>query len=84
MARFACGYIVQVDSTRKRKRSAEVDLAKVEVAKEILGTRTLADTIDAALSEIVKREQRRKLLELLWIPGALELDDPVVMAGAWS
>jgi hypothetical protein len=41
------------------------------------------DTVDAALSEVVKLRQRRELLELLSTPGALELDDPDVMAGAW-
>ena len=35
------------------------------------------------LSEVVKLRQRRDLLELLSTPGALELEDPDVMAGAW-
>ena len=61
----------------------EVDLDKVDAARQLLGTRTLGETVDAALSEIVKREQRRKLVELLHTPGVLTLDDPDVMAGAW-
>jgi Arc/MetJ family transcription regulator len=67
----------------RRKTSFEIDAAKVAVAKEILGTKTLTDTVDAALSEVVKLRQRRDLLELLSTPGALQLDDPDVMAGAW-
>jgi hypothetical protein len=51
--------------------------------KEILGTKTMTETVDAALDAIVKRRQREKLLELLDTPGALELDNPEVMKGAW-
>lgn len=67
----------------KHKTSLEIDTAKVAAAKDILGTKTLTDTIDAALSEVVKLRQRRDLLELLSTPGAFALDDPDVMAGAW-
>jgi hypothetical protein len=65
-----------------RKTSFEVDFDKLEAARELLGTRTLTETVDAALDEVVKREQRKKLLELL-SSGALELNNPEVMAGAW-
>ncbi len=67
----------------KRKTSFEVDFDKVQSAKEILGTRTLTDTVDAALDEVIKLEQRRRLLEMLFTPGRLQLDDPDVMARAW-
>ena len=67
----------------KRKTSFEVDFDKVESAKEILGTRTLTDTVDAALDEVIKLQQRQRLVELLFTPGRLQLDDPDVMAGAW-
>lgn len=69
--------------TTRRKTSFEVDFAKVESAKTILGTRTLTDTVDAALDEVIRLQQRRRLVELLFTPGRLELDDPGVMAGAW-
>ena len=52
--------------TRRRKTSFEVDFAKV----------------GAALDEIVKREQRKVLLQML-SSGVLELNNPEVMAGAW-
>jgi hypothetical protein len=55
----------------------------VESVKEILGTRTLTDTVDAALDEVIKLQQRRRLVEMLFTPGRLQLDDPDVMAGAW-
>lgn len=58
-------------------------MSKVAAAKEILGTKTLTDTVDAALDEIVTRDAGRKLIEILDTPGALALDDPEVMKGAW-
>jgi hypothetical protein len=57
---------------------------KVDAAKKILGTKTMTETVDAALDEIVKRKGREKLLELLSTPGLLELDNPEVMKGAWG
>ncbi len=69
--------------TKRRKTSFEVDFAKVDAARDILGTKTVTETVDAALDEVVKREQRRKLVELLHTPGMLDLNDPDVMAGAW-
>jgi hypothetical protein len=65
-----------------RKTSFEVDFDKLEAARELLGTRTLTETVDAALDEVVNREQRKVLLELLR-SGTLELNNPEVMAGAW-
>jgi hypothetical protein len=70
-------------ATTRHKTSFEIDTAKVALAKDILGTRTLTDTVDAALSEVVKLSQRRALVELLFTPGALALDNPEAMAGAW-
>lgn len=67
----------------RHKTSFEIDTAKIAAAKEILGTKTLTETVDAALSEVVKLSRRRALVELLFTPGALALDDPDAMAGAW-
>jgi Arc/MetJ family transcription regulator len=72
-----------VSSTARRKTSFEIDTDKVAEAREILGTKTLTDTVDAALSEVVKLRQRKALVELLFRPGALDLDDPETMSGAW-
>lgn len=70
-------------ATARRKTSFEIDPEKVDAARELLGTRTLTETVDAALAEVVKVRQRKTLVELLFRPGALELDDPDVMSGAW-
>jgi hypothetical protein len=67
----------------RRKTSFEVDFTKVDAAKDILGTTTLTDTVDVALGEVIRLEQRRQLVELLFAPGKLALDDPDVMARAW-
>lgn len=67
----------------KHKTSLEIDTDKVAAAKEVLGTKTLTDTVDAALAEVVKLRQRRQLVELLFRPGALALNDPETMSGAW-
>jgi hypothetical protein len=72
-----------VASASRRKTSFEIDFGKVETAKQVLGTTTLTDTVDAALDEVIKLQQRRRLVELLFTPGRLQLDDPDVMAGAW-
>jgi hypothetical protein len=67
----------------RRKTSFEVDFGKVETAKGILGTRTLTETVDAALAEVINLQARRRLVDVLFTPGATQLDDPTVMADAW-
>ena len=39
--------------------------------------------VDAALDEVINLQRRRQLVDLIFTPGTLQLDDPVVMAGAW-
>jgi hypothetical protein len=67
----------------RRKTSFEVDFEKVDAARGVLGTRSLTDTVDAALDEVIKSRERQRLVELLFDSDALELDDPAAMAGAW-
>ena len=69
--------------TDRRKTSFELDFAKVDRAKQLLGTSTLTDTIDAALDEVIALEQRRQLVGLLYNSSELDLDDETVMAKAW-
>lgn len=72
-----------MSTATRRKTSFVIDPAKVDAAKEILGTKTLTDTVDAALSEVVKLRRRMELLELLSDPSTSDLADPEIMAGAW-
>lgn len=67
----------------RRKTSFEVDFDKVAAVRDVLGTRSLTDTVDAALGEVLKLQERERLVELLFEPNALALDDPAIMAGAW-
>jgi hypothetical protein len=69
--------------TARRKTSFEVDFDKVDAARGILGTKSLTDTIDAALEEVIRLRERRRLVELLFEPGALQLEDHEAMRGAW-
>ncbi len=46
-----------MDNPIKRKTSLEIDIVKVAAAKEILGTKTVSDTVDAALSDVIKQRQ---------------------------
>ncbi len=65
------------------KTSIEIDDKKLDSAREILGTTTKRETVDAALDEVVKRELRLQLVERLTTMEGLDLDDPEIMAGAW-
>lgn len=67
-----------------RKTSFDLDFDKVQAARELLGTRTLTETVDAALEEVVRIQKRRELVELLSTPGVHALNDPDVMSGAWG
>ena len=69
-------------STR-RKTSFAIDFDKVDRARTLLGTSTLTETVDAALDEVIALEQRRQLVDMLFVGDDLDLDDPETMSGAW-
>ena len=74
-----------MSTASKRKTSFEIDTTKVDAAKAILGTKGLTDTVDAALSEVVKLRGREKLIELLSTPGVLRaFNNAEVMRDAWA
>jgi hypothetical protein len=61
------------------KTSLVIDREKVARVKEILGTTTLAETVDAALEDVINHERRMGLLERIMRdggigPGPEELD----------
>lgn len=56
------------------KTSLVIDRAKVAEAREILGTKTLADTVDAALDEVLRLERRRRVLDRIRKQGGLGPD----------
>jgi hypothetical protein len=67
----------------RRKTSFEVDFEKVALAKQLLGTATLTETVDAAFDEIIAIARRRELIEILFEGDSLDLADETVMASAW-
>ena len=53
------------------KTSLVIDREKVARAKEILETTTLAETVDAALDEVIALDARRRLLERIRREGGI-------------
>jgi hypothetical protein len=53
------------------KTSLRVDRQKLEEARKVLGTSTIADTVDAALDEVINLGRRRRLLERIRRDGGL-------------
>lgn len=45
------------------KTSLDIDHEKVDLARKILGTRTLAATVDGALDEVISLAARRRIME---------------------
>jgi Arc/MetJ family transcription regulator len=58
----------------KRRVTLRIDRANLEAAKKILGTRTIAETVDAALDEILK--QRGNQLEAASSASRAALSSP--------
>lgn len=65
------------------KTTVEVDDAKAQEVRTVLGTRTLRDTIDRAFDAVLATTARRRLIERFRRMEGLELDDPAVMERAW-
>jgi len=49
----------------------DIDHEKVDQAKRILGTRTLAATVDAALDEVINLQARRRLMDRIRREGGI-------------
>jgi hypothetical protein len=64
------------------KRTIEIDLAKLDEVKAILGTRTLNDSVDRALDAVIENTARVRLIQRLRRMDGLQLDD-AVMEKAW-
>lgn len=61
------------------KTTIDIDRAAADEAAEILGTKTLKDTVDAALREVVSAELRRQLAEEV-LAGMLSVPTPEEVA----
>ena len=56
------------------KTSLVIDRAKIDEARKILGTKTLAATVDAALDEVLRLEKRRRVMDRIRKHGGLGPD----------
>lgn len=56
------------------KTSLDIDHGLARRAKEVLGTRTLRETVNAALQDVVDSRRRLELIELLRDPGRFDFD----------
>jgi Arc/MetJ family transcription regulator len=72
-----------MQSKNTRKTSVEINEELFAAAQKILGTRTIKDTIEAALHEVVRTQARREEVEALSEMKGLDLADADVMAKAW-
>ena len=53
------------------KTSMVIDRAKAEKARQVLGTKTLAATVDAAFDEVLKLDARRRLMDRIRRDGGI-------------
>jgi hypothetical protein len=66
------------------KRLIEVDDAKLDAVRALLGTRTLKATVDAALVEVMALDQRRRALLAERGVDVEALADPAARQAAWG
>jgi hypothetical protein len=57
--------------SKQDKTSLVIDRKKVAAAKKILGTETIAGTVDKALDEVLAMEGRRRLLRRIERDGGI-------------
>jgi len=78
----------QRDSGEERSRATrlttlEIDDDKFAQVREILGTRTLRETVDQLFDVVITREARIRSIAQLRNMDGLDLDKPAVMDKAW-
>lgn len=66
------------------KRLIEVDDEKLDAVRELLGTRTLRATVDAALDEVLALDRRRRALLAERGVDAEALADSAKRRAAWG
>lgn len=60
----------------KRKTTIDIDDDLLAQAQGILGTRGLKDTVDRALTEVIRAGRRRELVRQLASREGLDFDEP--------
>jgi Arc/MetJ family transcription regulator len=62
----------------KRRTTIEIDDALLGKAREVLGTRGLRDTVEAALDQVVKAALREDLIRQFESGDGLDLGDEIL------
>ena len=57
--------------SKRDKTSLAIDREKLARAKKVLGTETIAETVDAALDEVISLDARRRLLDRIQRDGGI-------------
>ncbi len=57
--------------SKRDKTSLVIDREKLARAKKILGTETIAETVDAALDNVIDFDARRRLMERIVRDGGI-------------
>jgi hypothetical protein len=57
--------------SKKDKTSLVIDREKVERVQKVLGTRTLAETVDAALEDVINHDRRMRIMERIRRDGGI-------------
>jgi len=60
-----------------------IDEKKLAKARRLLRTKSIKDTIERALDEVIAMDARRSTVEQLQTMEGIQLDDPGVMSRAW-
>ncbi len=66
-----------------RKTSVTIDEQLLSAVQRVLNAKTVRETIDRALREVLRAQARRDEIEALSTMAGMDLDDESVMAGAW-
>ena len=61
--------------SRMKRTSLSIDRDKADAAAKLLGTTTLTATVDAALTEVVNFDRRRRLVERMRRDGGIGPSD---------
>lgn len=57
--------------SKRDKTSLVIDREKLEEARTILGTKTIAETVDAALDDVISFAARRRIMERIVREGGV-------------
>lgn len=66
-----------------RRTTIDLDEEKLTRVRQLLGTRTLRETVDRSFDEVLARSAREASIARLRKMDGLDLDKPKVMATAW-